>query len=182
MLELIKESDGLVILEHSSDGISAIGTKFNSNTVITSFMELQYFTGSVAYDNTHYYYAGQTNNGTMFYNCTALRKVKIPEGVTVMLNTFRNCRSLQLVDLPSSVTRTGNYIWSNTPAKCVICRASTPPSFTQGDVYGALNPTLGIYVPDDSVAVYKATSRWSEFANRIKPLSQFDVDYPNGFT
>ena len=153
--------------------VSSIGTKFNSNTNITSFMELQYFTGSVAYDNSHYYYNGQTNNGTIFFGCTKLRKIKIPEGITVMNNTFRNCNSLAFVDLPSTVTRTGNYIWSNTPAKCLICRATTPPTFTQGDVYGKLNPTHGIYVPDASVDVYKSTSRWSEFASYIHPLSEY---------
>ena len=43
MLELIKESDGLVILEHSSDGTNPIGTAFKNNTVITSLKELKSF-------------------------------------------------------------------------------------------------------------------------------------------
>lgn len=145
-------------------------------------MELALFTGSVAYDNIHYYYNAQTNNGTIFYNCTSMRKVKIPEGVTNMRNTFRNCRALAFIDLPSTVVNTNGYIWSNTPAKCIICRAVNPPTFTQSEVYGTLNPVYGLYVPDESVNAYKQTSRWSEFANRIKPLSQFDIDYPNGFS
>ena len=172
---------GIGITMAQAAAVTTIGTKFKNNTSITSFVELPYFTGAVAYDNSHYYYNAQNNNGTIFYNCTKMRKVKIPEGVTDMQNTFRNCKALAFIDLPSTVIKTAGYIWSNTPAKCLICRAATPPTFTQGDVYGKLNPTLGLYVPDASVDTYKATSRWSAFASYIKPLSQFDVDYPNGF-
>lgn len=113
----------------------------------------------------------------MFQGCTQLQKVKIPEGVTIIQNLFRNCNALIFVDLPSTAQRTSAYIWSNTPAKRVICRATTPPTFTQGDAYGKLNPTRGIYVPDESVNTYKSTSRWSEFASYIHPLSEWDGTY-----
>lgn len=172
---------GVGITIAQAAAVTTIGTKFTKNTSITSFMELPLFTGSVTYDNNHYYYNAQNNNGAIFYNCTKLRKVKIPEGVTNMQSTFRNCSALAFIDLPSTVIKTAGYIWSNTPAKCLICRAVTPPKFTQSDAYGKLNPTLGLYVPDESVDTYKATSRWSAFASYIKPLSQFDTDYPNGF-
>ena len=172
---------GVGITMVQAAAVTTIGTKFKNNTSITSFVELPYFTGAVAYDNSHYYYNAPSDSATMFLSCTKLRKVKIPEGVTNMHNTFKRCSSLAFVDLPSTVIKTSGYIWYNTPAKCLICRAVTPPTFTQGDIYGKLNPTLGLYVPDESVDTYKATSRWSEFSSYIKPLSQFDTDYPNGF-
>ena len=173
-----KEPIGISIKQAAA--VTSIGSTFTSNTSIVSFMELPYFIGSVPYDDIHFYYNGQNNSSTFFYNCTSIKKVKIPEGVTKMQNTFRGCSSLQFVDLPSTVTTTTGYIWNGTPAKCVICRALTPPTFTQSSVYGNINATFGIYVPDESVDIYKSTSRWSESAAYIKPLSQFETDYPNG--
>lgn len=36
-----------------------------------------------------------------------------------------------------------------------------------------------IYVPDESVDAYMTATNWSELADRIKPMSEFLIDFPN---
>ena len=39
---------------------------------------------------------------------------------------------------------------------------------------GSNYATIGkIYVPDNSVDAYKAATNWSQYADRIKPLSEY---------
>lgn len=36
-----------------------------------------------------------------------------------------------------------------------------------------------IYVPDESVDAYRTATNWTELADRIKPMSQFAIDFPD---
>jgi hypothetical protein len=59
----------------------------------------------------------------------------------------------------------------------LIIKATNPPTLGGGSFYGstqgAVPPNFdGIYVPDASVAAYKAASNWSVFASYIKPMSE----------
>ena len=109
--------------------------------------------------------------------------------------TFAYCQNLQFVDLPSSV----NYIGKSTFIICpsmryMKIRATIPPTLGDNDRttddFPFDNPdranspsgrtSYPIYVPDASVTAYQAASGWSEIASRIKPLSDFATDFPNG--
>lgn len=70
---------------------SQFGTTFRNNTDITSFDELQYFTGLTQISQN------------AFNGCTALLSITIPSGVTTMYNSnFTNCSSLQDVTVLST--------------------------------------------------------------------------------
>lgn len=50
----------------------------------------------------------------VFYHCTALQSIDIPEGVdTVGYATFYNCTALERVGLPSTLTTVGDYSFFN---------------------------------------------------------------------
>ena len=86
-----------------------------------------------------------------FYSCKNLKYVNLPDTLTAFgVGTFYNCSSLEEV----------------------ICRAVTPPTLSSYD-FGNTNSTFVIYVPDESVEAYKSATNWSQYSDRIKPLSEY---------
>ena len=69
---------------------------------ITSFDELQYFTGLTAIEDEEFQY------------CESLVSIMIPNSVTsIANNAFFDCRSLQSIFIPKSVTSIGIFAFSN---------------------------------------------------------------------
>ncbi len=83
---------------------TTVSTYFRGNTEITSFDELQYFTGLTSiYGNTSSPYGA-------FAGCTALESVIIPSSVTnIGARAFNNCSSLKSLVIPNGVTTIGTY-------------------------------------------------------------------------
>lgn len=76
--------------------VTDIGTVFNNNGNITSFEELQYFTGINSIENN------------AFGFCSNLKSILIPNNVTRIGNyAFNNCSSLTSITIPNSVTSIG---------------------------------------------------------------------------
>lgn len=83
-------SDGVGITIEDAEKVTSIDTWFKGNTAITSFEELQYFTGV-----TTLYGAYQ---GGAFYNCTNLQRITLPSSlVKIGSYNFQNCSSLNSV-------------------------------------------------------------------------------------
>ena len=96
--------------------VTSIGTKFQSNTTITSFDELQYFTKLTTLESNAF--AGcdklssiklPSNLKTIIYSvfqlCPALKNVTLPEGLTSLdSNVFVWCDNITSLNIPSSVT------------------------------------------------------------------------------
>ena len=63
--------------------------------------------------------------------------------------------------------------------------STTPPTVNyrgNSDVFlggTATNQNLKIYVPDESVSLYKTENGWRDRASNIFPMSQFATDFPN---
>lgn len=85
-------------------------------------------------------------------------------------SAFSGCAAITLVDI-GAVTSFGYGVFINCKAlQSLIIRATTPPTFGSAMLN---NTTCNIYVPNEAVEDYKATSGWSSFASRIKPLSEY---------
>ena len=84
--------------EAEAAAVTDLGTVFRQNKNITSFDELQYFTGLTSIgDNA-------------FGGCNGLTSVTIPEGVTSIDNyAFQDCSGLTSVTIPEGVTSIGMY-------------------------------------------------------------------------
>lgn len=91
-------------------------------------------------------------SGTPFYQCTKLAKVVWPETLTTMGQwQFYLCSSL----------------------KEVIITNATPITLGNTNAFQGTHANLVIFVPDASVDAYKSATNWSQYQDRIKPLSEY---------
>ena len=87
--------------EAEAAAVTTLGRVFSDNGEITSFNELQYFTGLTSID--HY----------AFQNCTSLTSVTIPQSVnSIGKSAFQYCSQLTSVTIPNSVTSIDNSAFS----------------------------------------------------------------------
>lgn len=118
--------------------------------------------------------------GSIFYGCFNLESVRLPSNVADIFGlTFYNCYSIKRIDFPATVTNFGaniiDYCWS---LKTVIIRSVTPPTVSGTNplsVIARIPVDLKFYVPDASLASYKAATGWVSVADRIYPLSELPV-------
>ena len=114
---------------------------------------------------------GFGNLGTRaFGDCSKLEEFEFNDTVTEVSKwCFISCTSLKYIELPASLTS----IYSQAFYSCVslgyiLIKATTPPTLDSN----ALPNELGsIFVPDASVDTYKAATRWSDVAAKIRPIS-----------
>ena len=107
-----------------------------------------------------------------------LESVNIHEGVTNLGfnqwdGVFYDCPKLgPEIVLPSTLTWIAQNVFTKCPSlNTIICKAVTPP-----EIYGntfSKNMSYKIYVPYQSVEAYKTATNWSAYADRIKPLSEY---------
>lgn len=99
-----------------------------------------------------------------FYNCHELKNIVIPEGVTeIGYAAFYGCTYLSELTLPESM----QYIADNGFALCSKLRrmnvaASTPPTVA-ARTFEDVDRAIPVYVPTESVGLYKAAPVWKEF-------------------
>lgn len=101
-------------------------------------------------------------------------------GATNMAGSFAMNTKLRLVDMGATLEKMQrNEFYGCASLSTFICRATTPPTLT----YAISNILAGtpiasgtgyIYVPDASVAAYQAATNWSQYSDRIKPLSEYN--------
>lgn len=101
---------------------------------------------------------------------------------------FYNSNLAIELDLPNTLEEIGNFfsLASRTPVKRLIFRSINPPILNSSDMFDMYQdevthaiiryPNLKIYVPDESVDAYKATTNWSAYADIIFPISQLSQD------
>ena len=138
----------------------------NSVTIIQSFaFEYCYSLTNITLPS------GLTSIGTAaFANCSSLTSINIPNSVTSIESTaFKYCSGLTSCTIGSGVTSIGQYVFQNCSSLVsVTVFATTPPSLG----YRALDNTNNcvIFVPSQSVEIYRTAYNWSDYASRIQPL------------
>ena len=87
-----------VITKEETASLTNIGVVFRENDEITSFNELQYFTGI-------------TSLSEAFNGCSNLVSVKLPESLERLRDSaFENCTSLSALHIPANVNFVGNDV------------------------------------------------------------------------
>ena len=134
--------------------------------------------------------------GGAFSRCRSLTSIDIPSGVTsIGRNAFYNCYSLTSIDIPDSVTSIGEsaFIYCSGLTSCTIgsgvtsigdsafedcsglrsvtVNATTPPTLGTYAFNTSSFHLAAIFVPLESIGLYRATSGWSTYSNKIKPIN-----------
>ena len=113
-----------------------------------------------------------TNMSNTFFDCSSLVNAPvIHSGVTDMEYTFYGCSSLvNAPEIPSGVTYMPYTFANCTSLKEVTFLHTTPPTYSN-TLYGC-SKLESIYVPYEAVDAFKTATGWSQFASKIKPLSE----------
>lgn len=115
----------------------------------------------------------------MFKDCPNLINCDISNVATLGGSVFENDISLKNLTFNKLTSIYPNSTFSGTQMDWI--KILTPTVCSLGNINCFSNTgSVKIYVPDDSVASYKAATNWSTYASRIFPLSQFATDFPNG--
>lgn len=94
--------DGELIVAEAKAAKTTLEGLFESNTEITSFEELKYFTGIT------------TIAENAFLGCTALTAIELPSSVTkIEQGAFSSCTSLKTIELPAKVATIGIGVFAN---------------------------------------------------------------------
>ena len=110
----------------------------------------------------------ETINYAAFYKCKQLTKVEFGEGLATMGDyAFEECTALSEIDLPSTLLNMGNRSFEScNNIKKVICRATTPPCYTNSSssiLQGCDMIDVKLYVPGMSIDKYRADRGWKLF-------------------
>ena len=170
------------------DGMTTIGTsafadcKYVQSIVIPSSVERIY---DSAFENCRMLSELQfSKDGILselgswaFYNCHELKEIAIPEGVTnIGYAAFYGCTYLNELTLPATM----EYIADNCFAYCdklqkMTVHAIAPP-IVDARTFEAVDRTIPVYVPDESVNVYRSAPVWQEFNIQGKTGVPSNVD------
>lgn len=159
--------------------VTDIGTVFRNNTQITHFEELNFF--GVSYMKN---YAFSDCNNLLrivlpaklkdisyacFINTKSSFEISIPEGVTNIWGASFMQTGIVSITIPSSVKRIREQVFYNcSKCKSVTLLPTVPPTLDNVNSFG--NNNCIIYVPAESVDVYKSASVWSTYASRIQAI------------
>ena len=155
---------------------------------ITSFNELKFFTSLESIE-----YISQSNGTTIYGSFRmqeSLKELCFPPSLKFIgRGTFIYCKALEEISLPPSIEEISNdlfssdnrqnslkriYVYAETPPQVVSITVSFGAGSDTGYTYNKKASTLSnntkveaVYVPAGSVDLYKNSSAWSVFSDRI---------------
>ena len=95
-----------------------------------------------------------------FYNCTNLSKILLPPALqTIGCGAFANCTSLKEVTCLATVPPTREEMLPNAPTDEIF--------------YGVDVANIPLYVPAESIELYKNADQWKDFG-QILPIDDFN--------
>ena len=107
-----------------------------------------------------------------FRKCISLSNIILPNSlVEIESNVFYDCETLTNITIPENVSTLGDsIIYSCENLRTVYCKPTTPPTLSGNqEPFGyPSSTTVGIiYVPKESVDVYKSKLGWKDYENKI---------------
>lgn len=110
-----------------------------------------------------------------FVRCSALTSINFPLLNMIPSSGFMYCSSLATADLGACTIIYGNAFYGCSALTKLILRNGSVVTLQNVSAFTSTPISSGtgyVYVPDDLVESYKADSKWSTYANQIKPLSE----------
>ena len=103
-----------------------------------------------------------------FAGCDSLSSVVLSESVKIISeNAFSGCPTITTITLPSSITNIEKYAFNCKNLKIVYCKPTTPPTI-DSHIFGYDATINTIYVPTESVDLYKSAINWSNHFDIIQ--------------
>ena len=123
-------------------------------------------------------------DASAFLNFTNIRNISLPDSLTTIGDyAFYHCTKLTGLTIPSGVTTIGQQILAFTEnISSLTVYPTTPPTIGQNALGSKIFP---IYVPCESVELYKQASGWASYSSRISciPAPSYQwVSYASGDT
>lgn len=138
---------------------------------------IKLFKGKYAYDN------GRSlikDSAIIAYANASGAEYDIPESITSIGDYAFSYCNITKVTIPVSVTAIGEYSFYSSSLSSLYCKAITPPEIS-GPYSLADTNILSVYIPAESVDIYKATDYWKEcnlvgIGNDTEKFSWFNPD------
>jgi hypothetical protein len=101
-----------------------------------------------------------------FIGIISLKNIIIPDSVSVLGSAaFQGCSALNTVVLGEGITTLNSNCFYNCKAiLSFTCKATNPPAIGHNALVG-VPVDIALYVPADSIDLYKAATGWSTFTN-----------------
>lgn len=120
-----------------------------------------------------------TIDESAFHNCPALTEVVLPNSVTsIGLSAFEDCTALKNISLGSNLTYIGEGAFLYCPnVTRIINQVVTPQKITYFTFAHVNKSTCVLYVPEESLDLYKAADVWKDFLHIEKiPATKISED------
>ena len=174
-------NEGLKTIQNYAFGECSSLTEVYFPNSLEEIGEFAFYNTSLA--NQDIRIQGLKITGKAAFKGTKMRSVELPSLQTMngtsssAYGTFNGCTNLEYVLVGSSLTSMGGAEFSNNPKlKAFICHATSAPTMT-GESFENTPIKSGegyIYVPDQSVEVYKTGTNWKTYASQIKGISEYN--------
>ncbi len=142
--------------------VKELGTVFSQDSLITSFDELEHFTG-----------LGAIGQGA-FWACSRLSSVKLPRTIRyIRQNAFRGT-ALEIMTIPSSVVAIGDHILEDCPKLETLMFESVLPNTNEGSHHLVNCPRLStIFVPEYHLTQETEKTSWREWTHLMTTHVKF---------
>lgn len=139
------------------DGSLAYPNYFKYSNKIETFEELRFFTGLTSIGAS----AFSSSNGKF-------RTVILPNTIRSIGDyAFSYCSKLNSITIPSLVTSIGSYAFSSCSGMTSIVSECTTPPTLGSNCFQNVNTDIPVFVPQGTIAAYKAASGWSAFTKYV---------------
>ena len=166
----------ITILSGTTDASGAFRdcTNLQSIVIPESVKKLQNFTFYNCSMLSHANLENIESIGPSCFLASGIIKAIIPCAKTIDNQGFYQCPNLKVAVMRDIVT-IANRGFRESPLETVVINNVTPPTIAANTFIGSSCP---IYVPDVNVETYKSASNWTDYASRIKGISQLATDNP----
>ena len=116
---------------------------------------------------------GVTSLYQVFGNCTSLESVVIPESVTNMQYAFQGCTSLKTVNIPAAITNLGFAFQSCTSLESVVIPESFIPEsiWAMQQTFSGCTSLKTVNIPESATALIETFKGCTSFENMVIPES-----------
>ena len=169
------------------NNIKTIGTGAFSNCTILNNINLHNNITTIGYNallDTSWY--NNLDDGLIYANDKVLYDYKgiMPENTHIIIDheivsitgyAFSHEDNLISISLPNTLENIGTYTFNMCQNLIqIISYAINPPTLSNRSIYG-ISEEIKIYVPDESLELYRNASFWSNYSSNIYPISDLNI-------